>query len=95
MTLPNDAEQSTKRQGQEEVPRESQLASSSSCAAADTSVHIPDSQIPKPARQVSLAKREDSQRPAEVNAVLTGVYSGNETATLTDDQKALDIARLN
>ena len=67
-TLPGDAEQSTKPQRQEEIPRESQPASS--CAAADTSMQILDPQIPYPARQSSPAEREDSiqkrHRPAEV-----------------------------
>ena len=46
VTTTSDADQSTKRQHKEVIPRESQPASSSSCAAADTSMQIPDSQIP-------------------------------------------------
>ena len=94
VTLPVDAEQSTTRQRQEEIPREqSQPASSSSCAAADTSMQVPD-HIPKPARQLSPAEREESirkrQRPAAVNTALTraGVYNGNEITSCTEDQKA-------
>ena len=59
VTTPSDAEQSTKRQRQEVIPRESQHASSSSCAATDTSMQIPDPQTPKPARPLSQAERED------------------------------------
>ena len=101
MTTPSDAEQSTKRQRQEVIPKESQQVSSSSCAATDTSMQIPDPQILKPARPLSPAEREDSipkrQRPAEVITVLTtaGVHSGNEIATLTDDQNALHTAKVN
>ena len=60
----------------------------------------PDPQMPEPARQVSPSGREDSvqkrQRPAEVTTVLTttGVCSGNEIATLTDDQNAMHTANL-
>ena len=98
MTLEGDADQSTKRQRQEEIPREFQPASSS-CAAADTSMQIPDPEIPTPARQMSPAEREDSipkrHRPAEVNTMLTtaGVYNGNEIASWTEDQKALHAAK--
>ena len=80
---------------------ESQLTSSSSCAATDTSMQILDPQIPKPARPLSPAEREDSiqkrQKPAEANTVLTnvGAYNGNEIATLMDDQNALHIAKVN
>ena len=42
VTTLGDAEQSTKRQRQEDIPRESQPASSSSCAATDTSMQILD-----------------------------------------------------
>ena len=59
-TTPGDAEQSTKRQRQEVIPEESQQVSSSSCAATDTSMQIPDPQIPKPARPLPPAEREDS-----------------------------------
>ena len=38
VTTPGDAEQSTKRQRQEVIPGDSQQASSSSCAATDTSM---------------------------------------------------------
>ena len=60
----------------------------------------PDPQMPEPARQVSPSGREDSvqkrQRPAEVTTVLTitGVCSGTEIATLTDDQNAMHTANL-
>ena len=68
-------------------------------AAADTSMQIPDPQIPKPARQLPPAEREDSiqkrQRPAEVNTVLTIAlfYNGNEIALWTEDQKAQHTAK--
>ena len=90
---------STKRQRQEEITRESQPTSSSSCAAADTSMQIPDPQIPKPARQFLTRRARNRihkrQRPAEVNTVWTiaGVYSGNEIATVTEDQKALHTSK--
>ena len=64
-------------------------------------MQIPDPQIPKPARPLSPAEREDSvpkrQRPAEVNTALTiaAAYSGNEIATLMDDQNALHTAKVN
>ena len=99
VATPGDVEQSTTRQRQEEIPRESHPAASSSCAAADTSMQIADPQIPKRAIQLSPAEREDSirkrQRPAEVSTVLTvaGAYSGNEIAAFTDDQNALHTAR--
>ena len=59
------AEQSTKRQRQEEIPREPSqpgCSVSSSTCAADTSMQIVDPQIPKLARQLSPspAEREDS-----------------------------------
>ena len=60
VTTLGDAEQSTERQRQEVIPRESQQASSSSCTATDTSMQIPDPQIPNPARPLSPAEREDS-----------------------------------
>ena len=56
-------------------------------------MHIPNPQAPKPAHPVSPAEREDSMqerhRPAEVNTVLmiADVYSGNEIASWTEDQK--------
>ena len=72
VTLLGDAEQSTKRQRQEEIRRENSQpgpSASSSCCAADTSTHVPDQQVPKSARQLSPAEREDSiqkrQRPGE------------------------------
>ena len=55
---------------------------------------IPGPQIPKPARPLSPAEREDSiqkrQRPTEVNTVLAlaGGDSRIEISTLTKDQKA-------
>ena len=64
-------------------------------------MQIFDPQIPKPARPLSPAEREDSvqkrQRPAEVNTVLTiaGAYSGNEIATLTGDQNTSHAAKVN
>ena len=64
-------------------------------------MQIPDPLIPKPARQLSPAAREDSilerQTSAEVNTVLTiaGGHSGNEIATLTDDHNALRTATVN
>ena len=64
-------------------------------------MQIPDPQIPNPARPLSPAEREDSiekrQRPAEVSTVLTiaGAHSGNEIATLMDDQNALHTAKGN
>ena len=64
-------------------------------------MQIPDLQIPKPARPLQPAEREDSiqkrQRPAEVDTVITiaGAYSGNEIATLMDDQNALYTAQVN
>ena len=42
VSTPGDAEQSTKRQRQEEILREYHPAFSSSCAAADTSMQIPN-----------------------------------------------------
>ena len=64
-------------------------------------MQIPDPQIPKPARPLSLAEREDSiqkrQRPAEVNTVLAiaGGESRLEISTLTDDQTALHTSKVN
>ena len=48
VTTPGDAEQSTRRQRQEAIHKESQQVSSSSCAVTDTSKQIPHPQIPKP-----------------------------------------------
>ena len=73
-STPGDAVQSTKRRRQEVTFQEPQPTSSSSGTVADTSMQIPDPQIPKPARPLSPAERENSiqkrQRPAEVNTVL-------------------------
>ena len=98
-STPGDAEQSTKRRRQEVTFQEPQPTSPSSGTVADTSMQIPDPQIPKPARPLSPAVREDSiqkrQRPAEVNTVLAiaGGDSRIEISTLTDDQKALHTAK--
>ena len=62
---------------------------------------IPGPQIPKPARPLSPAEREDSlqkrQRPSEVNTVLALVGGDNrsEISTLTKDQKSLHTAKVN
>ena len=62
---------------------------------------IPGPQIPKPARPVSPAEREDSiqkhQRPFEVNTVLALADGDSriEISTLTKDQKALHTAKVN
>ena len=101
VTKPGDAEQSTKRQRQEVTLQEPEQTSSPPVTVASTSMQIPAPQIPIPARLLSPAEREDSvatrQRPAEVNSVLTvaRVYSGNEIATLTGDQKASHTAKVN
>ena len=98
---PGDAEQSTKRQRQGATFREPQHTSSSSGAVADTSIQIPDPQIPKLARPLSPAEREDSipkrQRPAEVNTVLAiaGGDSRLEMSTMTDDRNVLHTAKVN
>ena len=101
VTTPGDAEQSTKRQRQEVTFQEPQQTSSSSSTVAEMSVQILDPQIPKLARPLSPADREDSiqkrQRPAQVNTVLA-IAAGDsriETSTLTDDQKALHSAKVN
>ena len=69
-STPGDAEQSTKRRRQEVTFQAPQPTSSSSGTVADTS----DPQLPKPARPMSPAEREDCiqkrHRPAEVNTVL-------------------------
>ena len=100
VTTPGDAEQSTKRQRQEVTFREPQQTSSSSGAVADTSMQILDPQMPKPARPLSPAEREDiipkRQRPAELNTVLA-IASGDssfEIFALTDDQNALRTAKV-
>ena len=103
VTTLGDTEQSTKRpkRQEEEIPRECQPASSSSGTATDSSMVIPDPQIPKLARRLSPTVREDiiqkRQRPAEVNTVLTiaGGDSRIEISTLTDDQNALHTANVN
>ena len=62
---------------------------------------IPGPQIPKPARPLSPAEREDSipkrQRPSEVNTVpaLASGDSRIEILSLTKDQKALHTAKVN
>ena len=104
MTKPGDAEQLTKRQRQEVTFREPQQTPTSAGAvggtATDSSMVIPGPQLPKLARPLSPAKREDSipkrQRPAEVNTVLAiaGVDSRIEISTLTDDGNALRIAKV-
>ena len=64
-------------------------------------MQVPDPQIPKLARPLSPAEREDSiqkrQRPAEMNTVLAmaGGVSRIEISTLTDDQKPLHTAKVN
>ena len=81
--------------------RETQQTSASSCAATDTSIQIPDPQIPKHARPLSPAEREDSfqkcKRPAVVNTVLAIASGDNriEISTLTDDQNALHPEKVN
>ena len=55
---PGDAEQSTKRRRQEVTFQEPQPTSSSSGTVADTSMQIPDPQLPKSARPLSPAERE-------------------------------------
>ena len=61
---------------------------------ADTSVHVLDPHVSKPAGQMARAELKDSiqkrQRPAEVSTVLmtTGVYNGDGIASWTEDQKA-------
>ena len=103
--LPRIRGQSTKRRRQEETFQEPLPTSSSASAAAgtatDSSMVIPGPQIPKPARPLSPAEREDSipkrQRSTEVNTVLAlaGGDSRNEISTLTRDQNALHTAKVN
>ena len=77
-STPDDTGQSTKRRRQEVTFQEPLPTSSSAGTAArtatDSSMVIPGPQIPKPARPLSPAEREDSiqqrQRPSEVNTVL-------------------------
>ena len=93
-STPDDAEQSTKRRRQEVTFQEPLPTSSSAGTAADSSMVIPGTQIPKPARPISPTEREDSiqerQRPSEVNTVLAlaGGDSRFEFSTLTKDQKS-------
>ena len=104
-STPDDTGQSTKRRRQEVTFQEPLPTSSSAGAAAgtatDSSMVIPGPQIPKPARPLSPAEREDSiqkrQRPSEVNTVLAlaGGDSRIENSTLTKDQKALHTAKVN
>ena len=79
VTTPGDAEQSTNRQRQEVVPKESQQVASSSCAATDTSMQIPDPEIPKPARPLSLAEREECPKTSETSR---GEHSVNNCRSL-------------
>ena len=101
MTTQGDAEESTKRQLQEVTFREPQQTSSSSGAGTDTSMQIPGPQIVKAARPLSPAETEDSspkrQRPTEVNTVLAiaGGDSRIDISTSTDDQNALNTAKVN
>ena len=60
-----DPEQSTKRRRQDVTSQEPQPTSSSSGTVADTSMQIPDPQLPKPARPLSPAERE-GQYPKKV-----------------------------
>ena len=95
-STPDDTGQSTKRRRQE-VTFQEPLPTSSSAGTASSMV-IPGPQIPKPARPLSPAEREDSiqkrQRPSEVNTMLAlaGGDSRIEISTLTKDQKALHTA---
>ena len=101
VTLPSDGE-STTRQRQEEIPRErtQPRPSPSSSCVADTSTLVREPQVPKPARQLSRAEREDSiqtpQMPAVVDMVLmtAGFHNGNEIASWTEDQQAFFTAKL-
>ena len=100
-STPGDAEQSTKRRCQEVTFQKKQPTSSSSGTVADSSMQIRDPQLPKSARPLSPAEREDSiqkrQRPTEVNTVLAiaGGDSRIEISTLTDDHSALHTAKGN
>ena len=104
-STPDDNGQSKKRRRQEVTFQEPLQTSSSAGAAAgtatDSSLVIPGPQIPKPARPLSPAEREDSiqkrQRPTEVNTVLAlaGGDSRTEITTLTKDQTALHTAKVN
>ena len=95
-STPDDTCRSTKRRRQEVTFQEPLPTSSSVCAAAG-----PGSQVPKPARLLSPAEREDSipkrQRPSEVNTVLALAAGDSriEISTLTKDQKALHTAKVN
>ena len=76
-TSPDDTGQSTKRRRQEVTFQEPLQAPTSAGTAegtaTDSSMVIPGPQIPKPARPLCPAEREDSiqkrQRPTEVNTV--------------------------
>ena len=101
VTLPSDAEQFNKTAdpgGDSQRTISTTTISFFFSCAADTPMHVLDPQVPRPARQLSPAEREDSipkrQKPAEVNAVLmiAGVYNGNEIACWTEDQTALQTA---
>ena len=97
----DDTGQSTKRRRQEVTSQEPLPTSSSAGTATDSSMLIPGPQIPKPARPLAPAEREDSiqkrQRPSEVNTVLAlaGGDSRIEISTLTKDQEALHTAKVN
>ena len=101
VTLPSDAEQSTKRQRQEEIPREQSqpgLSASSFFSAADTSMHVPDPHVAKPARPFPPSEKtafRNVRGPAEGNTVLmiAGVNNGNEIASWTKDQKTRHTAK--
>ena len=62
---PSDAEQATKCQRQEVISKGSQQTSSSSTATADTTMQILNPKIPKFARPLSLAVREDCPKTSE------------------------------
>ena len=67
VTTPGDPEQSTKRQRQEVASQEPQQTSSSSGTVADTSMQIPDLQLPKTARPLSPAERRQYPKTSETN----------------------------
>ena len=100
-STPDDTGQSTMRRRQEVTFQEPLQTSTSEGTVTDSSMVIPGPLIPKPARPLSPAEREDSipkrQRPAEVNTVLAiaGGDSRIEISTLTKDQKALHTAKVN
>ena len=84
MRQPGDAEQSTKRQRQEEPHREQSGLSASSSCAADTSTDVREPQGPKLARHLPPAEREDSMQKQVLT--IAWVYTGNETASCVEDQ---------